>query len=213
MVRNIQNINDLLRFIIRKERGVFITYAEADAALDAGQLDSFNEYFKLYAIDQVVHDAITPFRVYKPFTSASDGSVTYEADYLHLLAGVYTVYGSTVCPVRFVQTDEWPDAITSQLRPVSLSKPIAVDTSNGFQLFPQSEQIGAYFYLRRPAIPVFGYSQAGRAITYNAGTSTQLEWGDNYIDNIITKTLKYFGINMGEDAISQFADYQDKETK
>jgi hypothetical protein len=213
MARNINDINNLLRFIVRKERGVYVTYAEADAALDSGQLDSFNDFFMLYAVNQIVHDALSPFKVYQPFTSASDGSVTFQNDYLHLLAGVFTVYGSTVCPVRFVQTDEFPDAITSALRPVSLSKPIALDIANGFQLYPQSQQIGAYNYLRRPVAPVFGYTQAGRTITYNPATSTQLEWADNFVNNIIAKALKYFGINMGEEAIYQFAQNQDKETQ
>lgn len=213
MARNIQNINDLLRFIIRKERGVFITYAEADTALDAAQLDAFNEYFKAYAVNQVIHDALMPFKVYKSFTSDSVGVVAYEAGYLHLLAGVFTLTGSSICPVRFVQTDEWPDAITSQLRPVSITAPIATDTSTGFQLYPKVEHTGAYNYLRRPATPIYAYTQVGRVITYNAGGSTQLEWGDLYLDNIVAKALKYFGINMGEDGISQFAQILDKETQ
>lgn len=205
MARTIQDISNLLRFIVRKERGVFITYAESDAALDAGQLDAFNDYFKLYAIDQVIHDALTPFRVYQPFTSTSGGVVTYEADYLHLLAGVFTVVGSDTCPVRFVQTDEYPIAISSQLRPVAVTTPIAMDTATGFQLYPATTHIGAYNYLRRPATPVFGYTQAGRVITYNSATSTQLEWGDIYINQIIAYALRFYGIYIGDEQVLSFA--------
>lgn len=213
MARNIQNITDLLRFIIRKERGQFITYAEATASLDAGQLDLFNQYFEVYGQNQTIHDALDVFRVYQPFTSAADGSVTYPDDYLHLLAGVFTVTGSTVNKVRFVNTDQYPDAVRNQLRPVSLSKPIAMDTAIGFQLFPQSQQTGAYNYMRRPATPIFAYTQVGRTITYDAANSVQLQWLDNYIDNIIAKTLKYFSINMDEDKIAAFAEQLDKETQ
>lgn len=210
-VRNIQQINDLLRFIIRKQRNIFITIAEADDALDASQLDVFNKFFELYAISQTIHDALDNFRVYQPFTSASDGSVPYNADYFHLLAGVFTVTGSTVNKVRFVQTDEWPDAITSQLRPVSLLKPIALDTATGFQLFPQSQQTGAYTYMRRPLAPVYAYSQVGRVITYDPINSIQLEWLDIYINPIIFNTLKYYGINLDDDKLIQFGEMMDKE--
>lgn len=211
--RNIQNINDLLRFIIRKERGAFITYAQSDAALDAAQLELFNQFFAVYGTDQTVHDALDSFRVYQPFTSATDGAVTYPNNYLHLLAGVFTVTGSTVNKVRFINTDQYPDAVTNQLRPVSLSKPIAMGTATGFQLFPQSQQTGAYNYMRRPATPLFAYTQVGRVIAYDPINSVQLEWLDIYIDNIIAKTLKYFGINMDEDKISAFAEQLDKETQ
>lgn len=211
--RNINQIYNLLRVIVRKERGVFITIPEAMDNLDSGQLDSFNDYFKSYAVNQEVHDAIDTFRVYQPFTSATDGKVTYNSDYTHLLAGVFTVTGSTVNKVRFVQTDEWPDAITGQLRPVSLSKPIALDVSDGFLLYPQSQQTGAYTYMRRPVAPVLAYTQAGRTITYDPINSVQLEWLDVYINNVMAKTLKYFSIYMDEDKIYQYAEMQDKETQ
>lgn len=212
MARNIQEINDLLRFIIRKQRNVFITISEGDNALDAGQLDTVTQYFKLYGINQQIHDALKPFKIYKPFTSDAGGAVSFESDYLHLLAGVFTVTGSTVNRVRFVETDEFPDAITGQLRPVALSSPIAIDTSNGFQLYPQSQQTGAYNYIRRPATPLYSYTQVGRTITYDSATSVQLEWSDVYIDGIIAKALKYYGINMAENEIIQFAEILDKET-
>lgn len=213
MARNINDLYNFCLFICRKERGIFIQPNVLATNLDNGQLDSFNDWFKQYGIDQNIHDALDPFKVYQQFTSAADGSVTYPTNYLHLLAGVFTVTGSTVNKVRFVQTDQYPDAITSQLRPVSLSKPIALDSATGFQLYPQSQQTGAYYYMRRPATPVYGYSQVGRAITYNPLTSTQLEWSDIYINNILASTLKYFGIYMNEDKVYQFAEQYEQETK
>jgi hypothetical protein len=211
--RNINQIYNLLRFIVKKQRGQYITITEAMDNLDSGQLDAFGKYFEVYAIDQTVHDALDQFRVYQPFTSAADGSVAYNDDYLHLLAGAFTVTGSTVNKIRFVQTDEWPDAITSQLRPVTLLKPIALDTSTGFQLYPQSLQIGAYNYMRRPLAPILAVTQVGRTITYDPVNSVQLEWLDVYVNFIMAKTLKYFGINMDEDKIVEFSQLMEKETQ
>lgn len=213
MARTLDNLYTFVLFILRKERGIYATPAQFTANLDNGQLDTFNDYFKEYGINQNIHDALDPFKVYQPFVSASDGSVTYPSNYLHLLAGVFTVTGSTVNKVRFIQTDEYPDAITSQLRPVSLSKPIALDSSSGFNLYPQSQQNGAYYYMRRPATPVYGFIQAGRTLTYDSTTSTQLEWLDIYINNVLANTLKYFGIYMNEDKVYQFAEQYQKETQ
>ena len=79
-----------------------------------------------------IHDSIRPFRVYQPFTSASDGTVTYESDYLHIVGSPYLVYGSTVTPITFILEDEFVSTLTNQLRPVNAGNPIARDISNGF---------------------------------------------------------------------------------
>jgi hypothetical protein len=67
--------------------------------------------------------------------------------------------------------------------------------------------------LRRPATPVLGYTQSGRTVTYDPNTSTQLEFTDVYINNIISRALKFRSINMAEQDIQQFAQIQTQETK
>lgn len=213
MAYNINDVYNFLTFIVRKERGVFITIPEAMQTLDNAQLEATEDWFAGYGATQILHDAIRKLRTQVQFTSASDGMVTFVSDYLHMIGNPYTVTGSTINAVRFVNEDELPYALTSQLRPVSTSKPIAKDSSVGFQLYPQSTQTGFYNYLRRPATPVLGYTQTGRTITYDANTSTQLEFTDVYINNIISRALKFWGINMAEQDIQQFAQLQTQETK
>lgn len=212
-MRTINDLYDLGVFILRKERGVMWTIPNFNLNLDSGQLDALMEYFKEYGINQQIHDALRVFKVYQPFTSTSAGFVTYPSDYLHLLGTPFTVTGSSVREVKFVQEDELPFALTSQLRAVTTSNPIAVDTSTGFSLYPQSQQVGAYFYLKRPDVPELAYTQSGRVITYDAASSTQLEWEEIYWNNILAKALKYAGVNMDERGISDFANQYNQETK
>jgi hypothetical protein len=200
-------------FIVRKERGVFVTIPEAMQTLDNAQLEAVEEWFSTYGTTQIIHDAIRKLRIQKNFTSDSTGLVTFDADYLHLIGGAYTVSGSTINNVRFLNEDELALALKSQLRPVLESNPIAIDASVGFRLYPASTQTGFYNYLRRPATPVLGYTQSGRNITYDPNTSTQLEFTDVYINNIISRALKFWGINMAEQDIQQFAQIQTQETK
>lgn len=213
MAYNINDVYNFLVFIVRKERGVFITIPEAMQTIDNAQLEATEDWFSQYGVTQIIHDAIRKLRMQVQFTSNSDGSVDFASDYLHLIGNPYTVTGSTINAVRFVNEDELPFALTSQLRPVSTAKPIAKDRSTGFQLYPQTTQTGFYNYLRRPAAPVLGYTQTGRTITYNPNTSTQLEFTDVYINNIIARALKFWGINMAEQDIQQFAQLQTQETK
>lgn len=213
MAYNINDIYNQMLFIVRKERGVFVTVNEAMQTLDNAQLEATEEWFSTYGATQIIHDAIRKLRVQKSFTSDSTGLVTFDADYLHLIGGAYTVSGSTINNVRFLNEDELALALKSQLRVVSTSNPIAIDASVGFRLYPAATQAGFYNYLRRPATPVLGYTQSGRTITYDPNTSTQLEFTDVYINNIISRALKFWGINMAEQDIQQFAQIQTQETK
>ena len=213
MARSLNDYYNFFQYIVRKERGVFVTPAQFTQNLDAGQLDCFEEWFKLYGENNEVHDAIKPFRVYQPFTSDGSGYVTYPSNCVHVLGSPFTIFGSAVTNPKWVNEDELPFALTSQLRAVSNAYPIIVDSSAGFSIYPQTTQIGAYFYLRRPLTPVFGYTQSGRTITYDSSTSVQLEWNELYINNILAKSLRYAGVNMNEQGVAQFAEAYNQETK
>lgn len=205
MARNISNIHDLISFIERKERGVFTLPAQKDMVLNAGQLDIFNRYFEPYNQgNDNIHDALKPFKIDYQFTSASDGRVTLPSNAVHLLKNIFTLTGSTINRCRGVNEAQWVDAITNQLRPVSLSKPIYKQYQNGFTLYPQSTQIGFLSYLKLPAVPVYGYTQSGRQITYDANTSTQIEFDDIYINEIIARAMFYLGYNLSEGDIAEF---------
>jgi hypothetical protein len=200
-------------FIVRKERGVFVTIPEFESTLDNAQIEAVSDWFELYGTTQKIHDAIRKLRSQVQFTSTSDGQVDFASNYLHMIGGAYTVTGSTINSIRFVNEDEVALALKSQLRPVSTSLPIARDTATGFQIYPQVAQTGFYNYLRRPLKPVYGYTTSGRTITYDNATSTQLEFTDVYINNIISIALKFWGINMAEQDIQAFAQNQTQETK
>lgn len=213
MARNINQLYNFFRYIVRKQRGVGVTSAQFCDNMDSGQLDAFQEWFTPYGDTQILHDSLRPFRVYYQFTSNAAGFVTFPSDYEHILGAAFTVSGSTMNEITFVNDNEWVFAINSKLRPISLTKPIALDTSVGFSLYPQSVQTGFFNYLKRPIAPVLAFTQVGRAITYDAAGSTQLLWADSYINNIIAKSLRYAGVNMDEQGVSVFAENYNEQTK
>lgn len=205
MARNISNIHDLITFIENKERGTFTTPAQKDIALNSGQIDVYNKYVAPYlAGDDNIHDALKPFKVNYQFTSAADGTVSLPSDAVHLLKNIFTVTGSTVNRVRILNEAQWVDAITNQLRPVNSTNPICKEYGRGFNLYPQTLQIGILSYLKMPVAPVYGYDQVGRVITYNPATSTQIEFDDVYVNDIIARAMFYIGFNLSEKDIIEF---------
>lgn len=214
MARNINDIYNLMLFIIRKERGSFLKVSQAMSYLDAGQLEKFEEDFKQYKDNQTISDSLSVFKVTNfQFTSSASGATTFLPDYMHFLDGFFTVTGSTINKCTQFNEDEKADALTNQLRQISTSNPYYENITNGLQLYPQVIQTGFYSYLRRPATPVLSYTQVGRVVTYDSATSTQLEWRDNYIDNIISRALAYVGINFNEDKVIQFSQLKQQQTE
>lgn len=209
------DINDVYNFmvyIVRKQRGVFLPITDAMQALDHGQLDAVEYWFTQYGTTQTIHDAIRKLRTPIGFASDSSGKVTFEDDYIHLLGIPYTVYGSTISQITFVNDDEYPFARTSELRAPTIEYPIAVNSEVGFTLYPATTYSGAYWYLRRPAVPVLSVTTVGRVITYDSLTSVQLEFTDVYINNIIANALVYVGVNFSEQQVMAFAEVYKKET-
>ena len=211
-LRNISTVYDFMVFIVRKERNVFLTIQEAMNALDNGQLDAMSYWASIYGEDGVVHDAIAEFKRTSWFTTDTVGFFPLPSDYCRLL-GFYTVAGSTTYKPTYVNEDELADALNSQLRPVATTTPKWRDDNGGIQLYPQVIQYGTLMYLRRPAIPVYAYTESGRTITYDSANSVQLEWNELYWNNIIARALVYVGINMNENTVTQFAAAYNQETK
>jgi hypothetical protein len=213
MARTINDVYNLCRYIVKKERGVFYKIPSFNQNLDAGMFDAIEWWWEQYGVDQKIHDAIRPLRVYQPFTSDSSGFVTFPSNYIHLIGQPFTIYGSAVTKPTAVNEDELPFALTSVQRAVSMEYPIMIDTATGISFYPQQTQIGTYFYLRRHASPVLAYTQVGRVVTYDAANSVQIELNEIYWNNIIARSLRYVGINMDEKAISDFAEMYNAETK
>lgn len=213
MARDINNLYNLFQYIIRKERGTFCTVEQFDQNLDAGQLDAIAEWFAPYGVDQKLHDALRPIRIYTPIFSDATGYVSFPTNYLHLLGNPFVVNGSSFYELDFVSEAEFVFAMNSQQRPVTATNPIAFDTSTGFKMWPEQMYQLALNYIRRPSTPVLFYTQVGRTITYNSAGSTQLQFSEIYWNNILAKALKYAGINMNEDGVYKFAEQYDKETQ
>lgn len=210
---NIGRIYDFMENIVWKQRGVFLSPEQATEYLDFGQLDTLDDFYKLYGQTQTIHDALRPFRVYYQFTSDSSGHVTFPSNYLHMLGSAWTVTGSTANEITPKNEDEWLNTINSSLRAPSNTYPVSRETIYGFMIVPQQTQIGFFTYLRRPTIPVYGYTQNGDAITYNPATSVQLDWNDNYINLIISKALIYCSVFMNEQEVLAFASQYQQELK
>ena len=210
---NISEIHDFINILTSQERSGFNTPAEIDAALDRASLSLFNFYRPLYAKDIVAKEALSPFRVLYDFTTDGLGRITLTTgqNFVSLLAMEVDIYDadtlSSLNPIRtydveFPNEDELADRKRSQINPPKQYAPIADTLGVGwYNLFPQQVFNGRMYFLKRPAKPVFSYTQSGRVITYVSATSTQLEWTEPYLNTVIFLSLRYLEINLNNEQL------------
>lgn len=218
MARNISEIHSLVDYIVRKQRGGFVTDTEIDQHLHSGQMDLFNMYYEQYGKSQKLHDALSNFKEQLQFTNATSvlGRVTVPSDYEHFLYGFTSVYNNTTrkskrYKIISVEEDELIDALSSQLRPVSETRVLLIQEGTVFQLYPQQAMVGELWYLKTPQTPVYSYTTVGRTQTYVPSTSVQLDWNDSYINAIILNALSYISVNLNEQELTQYAEAKSKE--
>jgi hypothetical protein len=137
---------------------------------------------------------------------------------MYLISLYTTLYSNTLGrnvynPVTVLNEEELIYRLESQVVPVTTDDPICImNSGNAIQLFPDTvAQTGKLFYFRRPAVPKFGYTTSGRTVTYNSGTSTQLEWGEADINNIIIKAMAYYGLSISNNDVITFAENKNQQ--
>lgn len=216
-------------FIIDKQQQAWYSPPEKDDMLDRAQMSYFMELYGnprqyqpsryvpsiSYGVSQKINDSLSPFKVIAAFTADATGIITLPSNYVHLLAlnTSEVLAGGTVVlrPVQPLNEDELIERLESQLCPVSVSDPVCIlNSEKKIQLFPEVAQVGKLYYLRKPAAPVFGYTQSGRVITYDPLTSTQLEWDDPSVNTIMLKALSFIGINLQANDLVQIMEAKEK---
>jgi len=211
----IDQIQDFLDEMTAQERGGFNTYAEKDAALDRASMVMFSFYRKQYAKSIEAKEALSPFRVRYDYTTSGAGEITLSSaqEFVTLLSMDVMVNDPDApsgfnadrrYPVSFPNEDELADRLNSQTKQPTRTAPIADILDVGwYNLYPQVVHSGTIYFLKRPAKPVFGYTQVGRAITYNSATSTQLEWTEPYLNDVIFLALRFLGVNLNNEYLNQ----------
>lgn len=229
----IDQVHDIILFCLSAERNGEKTHAEIDRALNKASYAHFNELYNnpkrwsvnkqtgeiYYGGSQRINDALSPFKKVQSYSTGDtpSGLLTLNADFLHLISIVATVFNNDLSrnvryQVAVVNEEEIADAFESQVSPVGLTNPFAImNSENKVQLFPESTQSGKVYYFKKPVECEFAYTQSGRAVTYDEPNSTDLEWNDLETYNVITMALKDLGLSLSSDQVINYANMKQSQ--
>lgn len=187
----------------------------------------FSDYQPKYATSQRIKDALSPFKDNYTFTTAdtANGIITVPSptalvnpkNYLNLLSISITYTDTNGIPrereVEVLNEDEITQRKNSQIDTPTATAPIAESTGFGiWQLWPAQTYSGIVRFLRRPKAPFFAYNTiSGRVIVYEPANSIQLEWPEQYQDDVLIKALQSAGVNLDDNEIAQFAELKSSQ--
>jgi hypothetical protein len=226
----IWSIDDIHRFVLfleNKQQTSFHSPSQIDDALHVSQMDQYRKYVPIYGSDKNAKAALDPFRqLYQVTPNNSPAGLvslpsglgpTSPLNYGSLLSSMAISYnnainpatgfpyGTQYFPIEYVNDDELPTRLASQLKPVTAARPVATTGGNGIiQLYPQQPNTAVFTYLALPQAPSANYTQTGRVLSYNPTTSVQLQWNDTFYNDIINGALIYLGLNLDDQEIVQF---------
>lgn len=232
MAYTIQDIHNRVLFLIDKEQNGFATHGEIDTALDIAQMRHLHFLYGnpvqyqpgapvpqvSLGVTQSVNDSLSPFIKKYTFTNVNtaSGVVSCQTDHVKTISLAALVYNNDTLTtdridVEPVTEEELATRLSSYILTPSATKPIYVQRAGNLQVYPASAFAGELIYLKRPAKPVFAYTQTGRAISYNSGSSTTLEWRDDDVEKIIILACEVLGFKLNDPLTIQFTDKKSKE--
>ena len=218
---DLKDFHDTVRFFVNKEQGGWLSPEEIDRNTHLAQMMWFNTCLPIYGKNQKSTNPLSPFSTKLDFTTSSDGIVTLPTTegvdpyYEFLLSVSISYYDGTKTrykPIKILSEDEIAERLDSQILEPTSNDPVGLETTPGIiQLYPTTTFSGFAYYLRRPKKPLYSYTQSGRAITYNQGSSVQLEWAETSINKLLMKTINMFGVNLSDELILQYTELKNSQ--
>lgn len=100
--------------------------------------------------------------------------------------------------------------LASSISAPSANYPVVEITKDGFQRHPESlgTLAATLVYYRFPRKPVYAFTLSSGREVYDAGNSVQFEWPELSLTQVVSRVLKYMGINFRDADIVGAANQQ-----
>ena len=222
----IEEIYQWCNFISNKKESGAISPSEFNLAIKVINLDILKtkiglpeEYQfdrpsarQMWQVSQKITDDLKKF-VVKTQISKSGDYFALPSDYVAFSSLRFKYVSTKDClstsinvPIEVMSDSEFSDREQSQLLPPTMKRPICNYYTSGLRVLPESVSEIELTYLRRPATPIRNYTiDSNDEAIYNSTGSVDFEYPDVMHNDICIRICEYFGINIREEALINFA--------
>ena len=229
---NVDEIRNFVNFIAKKNQsGSNPGPSEFNLALQRAYFEWVTQRCKQWQSNQKNTDDIQFLledRLFQPSngiikipngTSVLDSSGSLCPKYMHLstLRSVYVYVENGINKqleekVDVVRDAEISGRLSSTFMAPSKQHPIASIRSGVIQIYPKETPFVRMTYLRNPKTPLWAFTvNSNGTLIYNDATSVQLESPDDTHNDVCMSILRYLGISIREQSLSQYAQAMKEE--
>jgi hypothetical protein len=196
---NINDIYKLVSYLVDKYQGTYLSPDDFNMAINMAQRQYLN-FLTEETLETtgrgpgqqqfVTRGSLSGFLKESTLTISSQ-LATYPSDY-YKISAMRTTNDDFL--IRKVGADKLYAYINNPIDTPTLTEPIYTEIGSNFKFFPNTLTSAKIIYFKQPVdaawVPLTG------TLTYNPSASTQLEWPDNDLNDIIYRTIGIIGINL-----------------
>jgi hypothetical protein len=191
----------MVSMLLNKNRRGFVKKADKILAVKQAQFDFFNSEVEIYRKSGVIPASVKKFVKTADITPLSSGSANVPTDFAQEVSGET----SSGKELTLLTSEEFIDRKYSEILAGDQEHPIA-KIENG-KIFVEPDEFTSIklTYFRRPIDFVYNTTLSGdsRSETFDAGTSTDIEFTIDHSKGIILRALKYLGVTyQNEEALT-----------
>lgn len=213
-----QEVFDLVNYIAGLiKKSIVIENFQFDLLLKRASLQRFKKLIGLpeeffngqpttrsaWEVTQRISDIGRRFKVSTTLVPVT-GFAPIPADYFYV-TGINSGSGTLTRPVEILTDAEWGPRIGDPLVPATINEPLSRFLASTIELLPTSITTFDWTYLRKPTEPVYATKIENGITVYDSGASTELDWGDVEIQDIIALILMDVGVPVDPSSIEQYA--------
>lgn len=199
MAISINLMHDFIRdTILKKNYGSFVSPSDIDKAIDRSQYDLLEEIIRVYDPNG------KSFRDDNKFLVKADSAITtgggnvntLPADYYKIQLFFSRNGSNEEFEGELLKHNVFQDRRQSVIIPPIQTRPIATIYNDSIEFLPSGNITYVLLYWKNPTTPVYGFTESSGVITFDAGSSTNLDWDNKDFTNIATRALKYLGFSI-----------------
>jgi hypothetical protein len=200
----LKQIHGFLDFLTSLKQARYFDPTEKDEAINFAQSQKYNEEKVLFNESAEIRNRLRAFEAKEVYgTTANEYALASGFD-MHL-----SVEDNMGYEIEEVAPEVWASRLKSRTRPPDEDYPVFTIRVNKLLVRP-STILPTLYYLRVPkkVESVFSTSANGRDIFMNESSSTDLEWPDSAVQDIVLRTLTILGVPLKDETMLQFEKFQ-----
>ncbi len=214
-VINVNIVKEELQDLARKQQTTgYLDAAVFNRYAAQAQREECLSQREKYESGEQSSDAFALLKKTATMTLDSSGAFTRPSDYFFYDVGMVYSYGKDLDgnsvqqskPLRFMSSAEWSIKRNNRFEPPTKARPIAVETSTGFLVYPRNPFRIELNYIIIPTPPVWGFTMVSGREVYSSGGSTQFSLPEQLTNNIIWRIARYMGLAVAQPDLIQVSD-------